>query len=130
LSGKRVLIVEDEPLIALELMTMLEGVRAEVVGPARSTRQARELIHEETLHAALLDINLAEERTDQLAAALLRRKVPFAFISGYKRETLPPNFQAATLIAKPFRPEEVIATLGKLLGSASPTPTILHPHRR
>jgi two-component sensor histidine kinase len=130
LSGKRVLIVEDEPLIALELAAMLEGARAHIVGPARSMRQARELIHEQTLDAALLDINLAEERTDELAAALLRRKVPFAFISGYGRETLPPTFQTAVLVAKPFRPEEVIATLGELLGRASPTVPLLKSQRR
>jgi PAS domain S-box-containing protein len=130
LSGKRVLIVEDEPLIALELMAMLEAARAHVVGPARSMRQARELIHEQTLDAALLDINLAEERTDELAAALLRRKVPLAFVSGYGRETLPPAFQTAALIAKPFRPEEVIAKLSELVGSASPTIAILQSQRR
>jgi PAS domain S-box-containing protein len=130
LSGKRVLIVEDEPLIALELAAMLEGARAHVVGPVRSMQQARELIHEQTLDAALLDINLTEERTDELAATLLRRKVPFAFLTGYGRETLPPTLQTAVLIAKPFRPEEVIATLGELVGSASSTVTILHPHRR
>src|SRR5262249_27412037 len=70
LLGKRVLIVEDEPLIALELASIFESAEATVIGPACSIKNARELLRMHHPDAALLDVNVAGERVDELAATL------------------------------------------------------------
>ena len=118
LMGKRVLVVEDEPIIALELAAILETAEVNVIGPARSLNAAHELIKKHKADAALLDVNIGGQRIDELAAALSRNKVPFAFLTGYRRETLPPPFQAALLVPKPFRADQILAGLTTLLSDS------------
>jgi DNA-binding response OmpR family regulator len=64
--------------------------------------------------AAILDLNLNGKRSDVLAAALTRRNIPFAFVTGYGRDTLPAAFRQAALLSKPFNPSEVAQTLTSL----------------
>jgi hypothetical protein len=70
--------------------------------------------------AALVDGNLAGRRVDQIVAALQDRHIPFAFVTGYGREALPPGFDNAPIIEKPFTQEQVIATLERLLSNVVP----------
>src|SRR5690606_30707009 len=93
LAGKRVLIVEDEPLIAMTLADYLGEAGCEVVGPASSLARARVMIDAARFDAALLDGNLSGDRVDDLAARLTQRGIPFVFITGYGREALPIGFQ-------------------------------------
>ena len=130
LEGKRVLIVEDELVIGLELATILEATKVQVIGPANTLSAGRALIAKETLDAALLDINLGGERAEELAKELARARVPFAFLTGYGRETLPPTFQATALIAKPFHAEHILSELRHLLSGSPHTVTELRPKRR
>jgi PAS domain S-box-containing protein len=128
LVGKRVLVVEDEPIIALELAAVLETAKVSVVGPTHSLNAARELIKQHTPDAALLDVNIAGQRIDELAVALSRNRVPFAFLTGYGRETLPPQFQDAMLIPKPFLPERLLAGLATLLSTSPHSVLQPRPH--
>jgi DNA-binding response OmpR family regulator len=115
LSGNQLLVVEDEAMIALELAAILEAAGLKVVGPARSIKHAHKLIAAEHVDAALLDVNVAGQRIDDLAVALSRDKIPFAFLTGYGRENLPVAFADASLVAKPFKADQVIATVRELL---------------
>jgi len=114
-SGKHILVVDDEPLIAMDIVASLEDEGCHVVGPAASLQKALALIENSKVDAALLDANLAGEPVDTLAAALVRRKIPFAFVSGYGREGLPEAFRQAELIKKPFQRQRVIDVIQQML---------------
>jgi PAS domain S-box-containing protein len=115
-EGKRILVIEDEPMVALVVVDMLEEFGIRPVGPAPNVEQALAMIAGETLDAALLDANLAGARVDALAAALTRKSVPFAFITGYDRDSLPAAFRSAPIIPKPFTHAKLRAGLHDLLG--------------
>ncbi|WP_428032472.1 response regulator [Ancylobacter sp.] len=112
LDGCRILVVEDEALVALELIAVLEDAGATVCGPARTVEEALEMIETAAFHAALLDGNLHGKPVDAVAAALTRRSVPFAFVSGYGRESLPAAFAHAPVIGKPFTPQQLVEIAG------------------
>jgi len=129
LVGKRILIVEDEPLIGLELASIFESAGAVVIGPASSLTAARELLKNQAPDAALLDVNVSGERVDDLAATLVRASIPFAFLTGYGRDALPPAFRATPLIPKPFGADQALTGIAALLTHTSPTVTKLRPKR-
>lgn len=115
LQGRRVLVVEDEALIAMDVAATLEDAGCIVVGPASTLAQAKAEIATATLDAALLDANLAGQPVDELAAALAARSIPFAFLTGYGRQALPAAHRHAPLIRKPFVPREAIEAIGQML---------------
>lgn len=115
LSGKRLLIVEDEPLVAMEIASHLEEAGAFVVGPAASPQAALALIEQYRFHAVLLDANLGGKPVDEIAAALARTGTPFAFVSGYDRRSLPEGFGGIPLLSKPFSEEQLLEVCGLLL---------------
>lgn len=103
LKGKRFLIVEDEPLIALDIVAGLEGVGVNVEGPIGSVRDALRAVEECSFDGVLLDANLRGEPVDEVAAALIRHNIPFAFVTGYGRQALPERFARSTVLTKPRR---------------------------
>ena len=114
LAGKRLLVVEDEPLIALEIVAGLEAAGANVVGPAGTVSEALRVIANTNLNAALLDANLGGDRVDDVAAALARSNVPFIFVTGYGRDALPEKFAATPMLSKPFSPEQLLDAAARL----------------
>ena len=115
LRGKRLLIVEDEPLVAMDMAAQFANAGAEVIGPAGNAAAALRLIANEALDGAVLDANLAGEPVDDIAAALTRANVPFAFVSGYGRESLPRPFANAELLSKPFDESRLLSVVSGLL---------------
>lgn len=115
LVGRRVLVVEDEPLVALEIEAELTDAGATVVGPAGSLEAAARFIEAGGIDVALLDANLAGQPVGALAAALDARGVPFGFASGYGPSGLPEGFRDRPLLGKPFGAEALIALVGGLL---------------
>lgn len=116
MSGKYVLVVEDEPLVALDISATLEAAGVVVVGPVGNRDDALRLIGSTVeLDAALLDANLHRQSIDEIAAVLTQHRVPFAIVAGGSREVLPLSFREARLIEKPFTREELLATLEHLL---------------
>ena len=107
----RVLIVEDEPLIAMELHRLLSQAGLEVSGPAGSLRQALELAGDQTLTGAIIDINLGFDTSYPVADQLLAAGVPVIFVTGYAAEIIPERFAAQTLLRKPIDPQVLMATL-------------------
>ncbi len=114
LLGRRVLVVEDEPLIAMDVSDVLSEAGCSIVGPATNLDEAIYLAASESLDAAILDANLAGQRVDSLAATLDRRDIPFAFLTGYGREGLPEQFRQSPLINKPFLHAKLIETVHQL----------------
>src|SRR5262249_47185537 len=115
IRSRRFLVVEDEPLIAMDICAVLSEAECDVVGPAANLGKAMELIAAGNFDAALLDANLGGHPVDELAAALTRRNIPFAFLTGYGREGLPQAFRHAPMIGKPFMPEHALKVLVQLL---------------
>jgi PAS domain S-box-containing protein len=132
LQGKRILLVEDEPLVAMEIEAQLTAAGCEIVGSAGSLTAAKRLIAETPCDAVLLDANLAGHPVDELAAALTQRSIPFAFATGYGREGLPLAFREAAVLVKPFSREQLLAVVeGLLSGSRRKTSDVvsLKPRR-
>jgi CheY-like chemotaxis protein len=108
LAGQRFLVVEDEPLVSMDIIAGLEEAGAEVVGTAGTSEEALDLIEGKSIDAALLDGNLRGRPVDDIAAALARRRIPFAFVTGYGSESLPRAFQQAAILSKPFSREQLL----------------------
>lgn len=112
----RILVVEDEGLVAMALEELLKASGYEVVGPAPSTRKALKLIESEVIDAGVLDINLGDERVDSVALALARSHIPFLFCTGYSNKTaLPPAFSDRRVLTKPYRGPELLGSIASLL---------------
>ena len=112
----RVLVVEDESLVAMMLADMLEEIGCTVVGPVASCAGALRLLEGgEALDLALLDVNLGSETAYGVADALSRRDVPYIFVSGYGASGLDQGYAAAPVLAKPFQPATLARTIGEIL---------------
>ena len=120
-AGRRVLVVEDEPLIAMDIEDKLVAAGCEVIGPAPSLETARRLLAATAPDCALLDANLAGRTVGELAAELARRGIRFAFVSGYGRQALPEGFRDAPLLAKPFGSGPLIEMVRALLAGRDGT---------
>jgi DNA-binding response OmpR family regulator len=107
LNGKRVLIVEDDYLTAQGLSHTIADYGFTVVGPAD---RAVRLIGHEPPDGVLLDVRLREGSAVEVAKALQKRGVPFVVLSGYSRDTLPPELMKAPFVAKPMSESELIDT--------------------
>lgn len=115
----RILVVEDEPLVAMELMMEIEDGGAIAIGPATSCEQAMAMIREGRPDAALLDGNLNGEKIDPVADMLAAHDTPFAFVSGYDRDHLPQGHGARPMLGKPFIGSDVRAMLRRLAEEAT-----------
>jgi CheY-like chemotaxis protein len=115
LSARRVLVVEDEMIVAWLLEDMLTDLGCTVVGPAARVDQALAMIDAESIDAALLDLNLNGEMSYPVADALAARGVPFVFSTGYDKDRLPDGYRGVPVLQKPYRPSELADALAKLL---------------
>lgn len=114
LSGKRILVIEDEYFIASDLKRALQAVDATVVGPAADLKGGLGLADQD-LDAAVLDVNLEGATTYQLADRLRDRLVPYMFLTGYDGWALPELYRDVPRVSKPFQMKAVLACLGHLL---------------
>lgn len=114
LQGKKVLIVEDEALIAMLFEDMLSDFGCDVVGPAMNVRQAMEVARSAAIDVAVLDVNLNGESSFPVATLLETRGVPFVFSSGYGANGLPPEWQDRPTLPKPFTSDQVADVLAGL----------------
>ncbi|WP_260923294.1 response regulator [Novosphingobium sp. 9] len=113
-EGIVVLVVEDEPLVAMELTMEIEDHGGIAIGPASSCEQALSMIAARPPMVALLDGNLNGERVDIVADKLAQAGTPFAFVSGYNRDHLPEAHRDRPMLGKPFLPADVRAMLQQL----------------
>jgi CheY-like chemotaxis protein len=111
---KRVLVVEDEPLVALMMADHLVELGYNVVGPAFTISEARHLAELATLDAAIIDVRLQGIFAGEVADTLSRRQIPFMFITGYERP--PPGFHDGVgFLNKPFRVDDLRRAVGALI---------------
>jgi DNA-binding response OmpR family regulator len=116
-SSARVLVVDDEPLIASLVADWLVELGCEVVGPVRSAAEALPLIDQQPPRAALLDVSLGAGDSFSLADTLRDRGIPLAFLTGRAVDSLPPRFKGSPMLGKPFDFEAVQALVKGLLGT-------------
>jgi CheY-like chemotaxis protein len=102
LAGLRILVVEDEFLVAMELSRMIRELGAEVVGPVSTVAAATELLQRSQVEGAVLDIKLGHESSAAVADDLRARGVPVVVTTGYAEEMLPQSLADAPRLAKPY----------------------------
>jgi CheY-like chemotaxis protein len=102
-SRLRVLLVEDEIMVALLLEDMLVELDYEVVGPVARLDKALEMAQWQALDVALLDVNLNGKEIYPVAEALAAREIPFVFVTGYGRGALRAPYCDRPTLQKPFR---------------------------
>ena len=102
LPGLRVLIVEDEALVALQLEDMLADLGCAIIGPASRVGQALDLLGRQTVDAAVLDLNVGGELVYPVADALARRGLPYIFATGYGAAGLTMPYRRRPVLQKPF----------------------------
>ena len=111
----RILIVEDDCLIATSVAEVLEAAGWQVVGPVGHLAAALDTAASECFDAAVLDVNLHGQAVYPVAEMLSARKVPFVFLTGYGAGALVPPFCERPWLSKPFRAEELIGTVARLI---------------
>jgi DNA-binding response OmpR family regulator len=116
MTEARVLVVEDEFMMALDLVSTVEQAGYAVVGPAGTLEQALVLAKSFNIDAALLDLNLWGRSSVPVADVLKGRGIPFAFVSGYDKDTLKSEFKDAPFITKPYLKSTVLRVLSRLTG--------------
>jgi CheY-like chemotaxis protein len=121
LHGLRVLIVEDESLLALLLEDMLGDLGCTVVGTASTVAAAIDAIPKVDVAAAILDIKLGNEKSYAVAEALAARGVPFVFATGYGDVELEEPWQDRPVLQKPFAQNQLADLLGRVVGAKPPT---------
>jgi DNA-binding response OmpR family regulator len=117
LAGKRILIVEDSPVVGPFTADLLAELGCEVVGPAPNMAAARQLIDSEKIDAALVDVHIRGERVFPLCEALAGKDVPFVLTSGYADWNMPEKWQNRPRLQKPYTLGEVEEALKALLGA-------------
>lgn len=119
LAGKRILIVEDQYLIASDLRRALEGVAAVVVGPAGTASQGLALAEGE-IDAAILDINLRGTMSLEIAERLASRAIPYMFLTGKDGWAVPETFRHVPRVLKPYKMSAVLDCLHRLTSKEEP----------
>ena len=124
LADRRILVVEDEFLLALDMEVHLEAAGAEVVGPVPSLTDAALLLAiAPRLDGAVLDVNLGGEMVYPLADALMGAGVPVAFVTGYAQADLPERFHHVPRFEKPVAVDRLAWALGQALApTREPSP--------
>jgi DNA-binding response OmpR family regulator len=113
----RVLVVEDEAMIAMLVEDMVIDFGSEVVGPAARFEEALSLAQNEELDAAILDINVGGAVIFPVAQVLEARGIPLIFASGYGSGTVPTRFSSAPVLAKPFSYQTLADALRSVLSN-------------
>ena len=118
LSGYRILIVEDEALIALDLSHALEDLHAIVVGSVNNVADARRLVSEATIDCAVLDVQLGHHTVDALIPDLDDRKIPRVFMTAYSEKSLPPDWRSWPVLEKPMAAGELLRAIDRVVSKS------------
>jgi DNA-binding response OmpR family regulator len=120
-SAPSILVVDDEPLIAMLVADWLGELGYQVVGPVGNASDALSLIEAEKIDGVLLDVTLGSSDSFALADRACAKEMRVAFITGRNAMDLPARFKGALVLSKPFEFESIRTLMAKLLdGSAQP----------
>jgi CheY-like chemotaxis protein len=112
LEGLRILVVEDNALLATTVDSILRSAGAEVAGPVGTLSEAKQLASRESLSGAILDIKLDADEVWPVAGILLDRGVPFIFCSGhFDPQSLPDEWSSFPVLVKPTRARQIVEGL-------------------
>ena len=114
-TQQRVLLVEDEFLLSVVLKAELRAAGYDVLGPCATVAAAMEAVQSESFDGAILDINLKGELVYPVAEELVRRRIPFMFLSGYALINMPERFRAHRRLAKPADSTAVLREVQNML---------------
>jgi len=115
LKGLKVLIVEDEWLVAMNLEAALEHAGIQVIGPVPTVQTALRTIEDEQLDAAFLNVNLGVEKVWPVADSLMDRGIPLVFVTSYDANNLPDRYRSLPYCTKPAAEQEAIRVLRKTI---------------
>lgn len=116
LRGARVLVVDDEILIALDIGESLAEAGAEILGPCVALAPALKIVHDAAVSAAVLDIRLGHDTTEPLAMALCERGIPFLFYSGQVLlSSMKARWPSCVVLTKPAAQGALVGAVAKLL---------------
>lgn len=110
----RILLVEDEAIIAIMIEDMLAGLGCEVVGPVANVAEASRLARTEQLAGAFLDVNLGGTSIYPVADLLSARQIPFVFVSGYGASGIDPRFVGTPVLSKPILDADLERALDRM----------------
>jgi CheY-like chemotaxis protein len=119
LTGKRILLIEDSPVVGPFTAELLEDLGCEVVGPAPNMAAARELIDGGGYDAALMDIHIRGERVFPLCEVLEAKGLPFVLTSGYADWQMPDKWADRPRLQKPYKLDQVREALGEALNASA-----------
>lgn len=114
--GPRILIVEDDALLAMELEMILGDGGFTVAGQAVSVAEGLAAIEDGGVDAAVLDLNLGKDKSEAVADRLAEGGIPFLYVSGHGTEALPAAHRGRPLLGKPVSDAALVGTLNDLLG--------------
>jgi CheY-like chemotaxis protein len=123
IAGRRVLVVEDEPLVALMMTELIRSLGAEVVGPFGSIGEASSA-RTGDIDVAVLDINVGGELVYPLAERLAARATPLLFLTGYDSKSVDPRFKGSNILTKPVDPSELARCLAGIVDRTSRQATL------
>jgi CheY-like chemotaxis protein len=116
LQGRTILLVEDEYMLATDLLQELKAAGAIVIGPVPDVTAALNLLDgSHVIDGAVLDIKLGGKPSFPIADVLASRRIPYLFSTGYDRQALPEQYQAIPRCEKPVTPESIRGALASLL---------------
>lgn len=114
-SGQRVLVVEDDPIIGMDIADILEARGATVIGPFTTVASALKAIREKP-DVAMLDVNLGQETTDAIALHLSELAIPFLILSGQiDSSDLGTAFKGAAILSKPYKEQDLVSHLNRVM---------------
>ncbi|MER9003577.1 MULTISPECIES: response regulator [unclassified Mesorhizobium] len=125
MTASRILIVEDEWLVAEEHRAILEEAGFAIAGPVPSVARAKKLIEGEVISAAVLDIGLGGETSAALVPLLAHRGIPFVFVSGYTASDIPQDLRHHKMLSKPVWAAALVEAVRNMLG-VQPTSLARH----
>lgn len=119
LSNRKVLVVEDEMMIAMLIEDMLDELGCKLVGPATNVPRALEFISKEQVEVAVLDLNLDGKDTYAIADALRQKNVPFIFATGYGSSGMRREYGNRPVLQKPFQAKDLETALAEALAGSN-----------
>jgi DNA-binding NtrC family response regulator len=120
--ARRVLIVEDEAMIAMLLELVLQNADCAIVGPVNSVRGALRLIESQNLDAAVIDFRLGDDDSCEIMDVLDKLGIPFLIMTGQEMADLPPRLRHLNIMNKPFQAEALVRAVEKILSEPVRSP--------
>lgn len=116
LRERRILVIEDEPVLAMDVEAILQEVGCVVVAPIPTIEEALNIIRKEKLDGAILDLNVSGKMAFAAADALADAQIPFLIMTGHGPEVVPPRHRHRPYLAKPCQPATLLKVLGEIVG--------------